>query len=427
MSGFQFVGDRRFDVFEPDQRVDDADHHDRHIEGNGFGIRVGKLTIDVEAGADKADPHDRIEDTSGHMENGFFPLRGEHVGDLSHVEDEDGGLDIGAEQRHVGDSRDVNAQEQGSHGDEVVDKQVFVSGLVLGVQGAKLLGQPAVVREHDERNRHRADQTVERGGSSAQRAAGHEEDVLRSGQEVVGDDAQRLVGDLVERQDARAHDAHEGKKDGDREGRDGAGERDVTLGIFGLRRIGHQGGGAHERVGQQGRGGKQALDAARHPAFAAEEGAPVDLGQTANGEPDERQQQGGTHDVLRLGHEVDAKEIEQIEECNHKAGDQFFIAASHQLAEVKGKGLSIEGEAHLTKEIDGQVEAAPFLAEEEVTLCVSAADQSDTGAHEEGRDGCTDDPHGGAQIGDANGASGLCDAASGEDQDARADDDSDRD
>ena len=99
---------------------------------------------------------------------------------------------------------------------------------------------------------------------------------------------------------------------------------------------------------------------------------------------------------MRLGHEVDTEEVECIEEGNHECRDKFFIATAEQFAKVEREGLGIQGETHLTEKIDGQIEAAPSLTEEEVALRVSAADQSDTGAHEKGRDGSTDDPHGGA-------------------------------
>ena len=143
-----------FSGLKPHKRVDDADGHNRHIEADGLPVGVGDLADNIENGTNKADPHDHIEHALGHMEDGLFPLLGEHVGDSSHVEDEDGGLDIGAQQGHVGDGRDINTQEERRHGDDVVNEEVFVSGLVLGMQGAQALGQPAVVREHDERDRH---------------------------------------------------------------------------------------------------------------------------------------------------------------------------------------------------------------------------------------------------------------------------------
>ena len=177
----QLVGDGRmyFSGLKPHERVDDADRHNGYVEADGFPVGVGDLTKDIEAGADEADPHDHVEDGSGHPEDGFLPLLGEHVGNLSHVEDKDGGLNIGAKQGHVGDSRDVDAQEEGRHGDNVVNEEVFVSSFVLGMQSAKALGQPAVVRKHDERDGHRANQAVKGGGGCTQRAAGHEEEVFR--------------------------------------------------------------------------------------------------------------------------------------------------------------------------------------------------------------------------------------------------------
>ena len=199
---------------EPGQREDNADHHDGHVETDGLPVGVGDLADNIENGANKADPHDHGEHTLGHMEDGFFPLLGEHVGDLSHIEDEDGRRGVGAQEGHVGDGGDVNTQEEGRHGDDIVDHQVLVRGLELGMQVTELFGQPAVVREHDERDGDRANQAVEGGSSRAQGAAGHEEDVFGPCQEVVGDDAQRLVGNLVKRENAGAHDTHEGKEDG---------------------------------------------------------------------------------------------------------------------------------------------------------------------------------------------------------------------
>ena len=85
-----------------------------------------------------------------------------------------------------------------------------------------------------DRDSNRANQAVEGSGSRAQRAAGHEEDVLGPRQEVVGDDAQRLVGNLVKRQNAGAHDAHERKQNGNGESGDGAGQRNVALRVLSL-------------------------------------------------------------------------------------------------------------------------------------------------------------------------------------------------
>ena len=107
----------------------------------------------------------------------------------------------------VGDGGDVNTQEERRHGDDIVDHQILVRGFEFRMQVSQLPGKPSVVREHDERDSNRANQAVEGSGSRAQRAAGHEEDVLGPRQEVVGDDAQRLVGNLVKRQNAGAYDS----------------------------------------------------------------------------------------------------------------------------------------------------------------------------------------------------------------------------
>ena len=84
-----------------------------------------------------------FEDGSGHPEDGFLPLLGEHVGHLSHEEDEERVLGVSSQQRHVGDRGDVNIQEQRRHGDEVVNEEILVRGFELGVQLAKALGKPA--------------------------------------------------------------------------------------------------------------------------------------------------------------------------------------------------------------------------------------------------------------------------------------------
>ena len=240
---------------------------------------------------------------------------------------------------------------------------------------------------------------------------------------MVGDDAQRLVGNLVERQDAGAHDAHEGKEDGNGAGGDHGSQRNVALRILGLRGVGGQRSRAQQRVGQQGRGGKQALEAVGHPAFSAEEVGPVDLGKATDGEPDEGQQQDGGHEVLRLCHEVNAKEVDKVEQGDHDAGDQFFVAAANQLTEIEREGLSVEVEAHLGQNIDGKEEAAPSFAEEEVALRVGSAQQTDAGAHENGGNTHADDPHGCAEIGDTDGTAGLGDTTSSKDQNTRTDDD----
>ena len=102
----QLVGDGRmyFSGLKPHERVDDADRHNGYVETNGLPVGVCELAKDIEAGADEADPHDNVEHTLGHMEDGFFPLLGEHLRDLPHVENEDGGLNVGSKQGHVGDT-----------------------------------------------------------------------------------------------------------------------------------------------------------------------------------------------------------------------------------------------------------------------------------------------------------------------------------
>ena len=106
-----------------------------------------------------------------------------------------------------------------------------------------------------------------------------------------------------------------------------------------------------------------------------------------------------------------------------RASDHRFIAAADHLTKIKREGLGVEVEAHLGQDIDGEEEAAPSFAEEEVALRVGSAQQTDAGAHEDGGNTHTDDPHCGAQVGDTDGASGTGDTTSGEDQNARADDD----
>src|SRR5699024_7422090 len=113
------------------------------------------------------------------------------------------------------------------------------------------------------------------------------------------------------------------------------------------------------------------------------------------------------HNILRFGHEVDAKEIEDIRDGDHDCRNQLLVAAAEQLAEVEGKGLGIEVEAHLAEEVQAQIKAAPCFSQEEVALCVRTADQTDAGAHQEGWNGGADYPDGGAQVCQADGAPGL--------------------
>ena len=106
----------------PNQREDNTDDHDGHVEEDGLGVGIGDLAPDVGQRGEEADPHDRVEDGSGHTEDGLFPLLGEHVGDLSHIEDEDRSRGVGAQKGHVGDGGDVNTQEERRHGDDVVNE-----------------------------------------------------------------------------------------------------------------------------------------------------------------------------------------------------------------------------------------------------------------------------------------------------------------
>lgn len=84
--------------------------------------------------------------------------------------------------------------------------------------------------------------------------------------------------------------------------------------------------------------------------------------------------------VLRLGHDVHAEEVDEIEEGDHDAGDNGLVSAANQLTEVEGKGLGIQGKTQLGEDIDGEVEAAPALSQEDVALRILSANQTDAGA-----------------------------------------------
>ena len=221
-----------FAALIPNNRKGHTHNQESNIEDNGLNIGSGKHADHVGSGCQKADPHNEGEDGPGHTEDGLLPLLGELVGQRSHEENKESRLSIGAQQSHVGHGRDVNAQEQGEHGDDIVDQQIFIGGLVLGMQVTQRLGQPAVVGQHDERFGHRANHAVERGCGGAQSTAYHKDNVFGSRQEVVGDDTQCLVGNLINGQDAGSHDTDKGKQDGNDDGGDCCSQRDVSLGVF---------------------------------------------------------------------------------------------------------------------------------------------------------------------------------------------------
>lgn len=64
----------------PDQREDNTNDHDGNVKEDGLGVGIGDLSPDVGQRGEEADPHDRVEDGSGHTEDGLFHCSGNMSG-----------------------------------------------------------------------------------------------------------------------------------------------------------------------------------------------------------------------------------------------------------------------------------------------------------------------------------------------------------
>ena len=146
------------------------------------------------------------------MELALLPCFGEHLGQLHSCDGQNQVVQVAQDLYDGGDLSNVQVSQDRHNQNEVVDNQDLPRGFVLG-QRSQALREPAVLTGLHNRLGAGHDLRVQSSSQSEHSTAHDEEDVQGLGQDLSGNQGQRLVGNLRNRQYTRSGGSYQAVQD----------------------------------------------------------------------------------------------------------------------------------------------------------------------------------------------------------------------
>ena len=332
--------------------------HDQQATNDGHhGVQRRKGVEEHEDVQRRAQSAAQIVHGVGHMPAGAFPSLREFGGHAEISEQLDAG-DKGAEEQHVvADFGGAEVEDDGDQGIEVFKHQDLPEHAVL-VFVRETLGQPAVERglgDHVGGARHGA---VHGGEQRKHGPEDDEQDEERRGEDALGHNGQRAAGGVGHGQHAGGHDGNAAVND--QQHRRGHQHRpgDIAGGVLGRAAVVHgqivAGGGVVKQHG----GAHKALEAAGEeiPRMEVKDRV-LQMEQAKNDEQHQRRQQAPGHELLHLGHDVDAKQVDNEEQRQEGDGGDLGGDKGQQVVHIPADGGGEQGAGKAAGEAGDGLEA----------------------------------------------------------------------
>ena len=252
-----------------------------------------------------------------------------------------------------------------------------------------------------------------------------EEDVQRPGQDLRGNQGQGLIGYFRHGQDAGGSGGNQAIQQSHADGGGYDHEGDILGGVLALRGYAEDYSGAAGGKAQVSGGGQEAGHAVgqEQAVRIAEVCTEVHTGQAEYGEHGQRDEQDDHQQVLDLGYQVHAEEVEDKEDGAHRKSDDLLTAAGGQQSHsILGKGQGIHRQGHIADDRYNRRIARSLITGKDGELRIGAAAHPDTRGDEDGREEGAHGEYGGQHERQVSRTTGHSDSNAHHGHDARTDD-----
>ena len=398
----------------------DGEHEKHNISDDQALGELNDIDVNVEGSAGGGNHNDEPEHCIAALELGVGPAGGANLRQLPGENADDQHSQGGHDQRQVAQNADGETGDNADDGQNIQDAQQDHRGLEPGMEIRQLLRQPAVVAALQNGLCGPGELGIEGGDQGKHGAAYNEEDIQRTGQHLLGYLCQVFTGHLLHGEHTGGNDTHNAVDHGNDQCGHQDDDGDVAGGILGLGgQVGHHGGTAYCK-GEEAAGLQETADAARQEAVG--EVIRLNVGSTEGGKDTEGHAKQYNDNVLELGHDVNADDVDDKEDGCDDEGDDLLISEAEQGNEVAGEGKGIHRERKIAEGIDYRIDAAHAFAGQHDHHGVFAAADSGGAADQYFRNGIANHHDGGNQKGQRDRTSRERNGRSQKCHDAGADD-----